>query len=314
MTMRGSFMGTGRIWRTGILTILGMVSMLSAPASAQAADCTALSEQGYSAYQRQDFERLEALLRFAPTCPDEAFLLATWNASLWWNEALRLYQAGASQAAQEATLRRVLDFAPLWQAHAALGDFASTRNDHTEATRHYQAALDSINSPALTPAEPPAATIGELFRKAQASRLLAPVYVPTSRSRSGTPSGLASTAFRSFGVREVAIPVQFHFDSVEFTEKGRAAAADLLDYLERQGMPAITLIGHADPMGDPEYNRELSLRRAQAVADRLRTQGYSGEVRVEGRGYDEPFQVDDPGRYSLAELHQLHRRVELRRQ
>lgn len=306
-------MGTGQTWLTGILTAFAVVLTFGNPVNAQTTDCAAVSEQGYTAYQRQDRERLEALLRLAPSCPDEAFLLATWNASLWWNEALRLYQTGAPQAAQEATLRRVLDFAPLWQAHAALGDFAHARNDHTEATRHYQAALDSINSPALTPAEPPATTIGELFRKAQASRLLAPVYVPTTRSRSGNPSGLASTAFRSFGVREVAVPVQFYFDSVEFTEKGRAAAADLIDYLERQGMPAITLIGHADPVGDPEYNRGLSLRRAQAVADRLQAHGYSGEVRVEGRGQDEPFRVDDPGRYSLAELHQLHRRVELRR-
>ena len=290
-----------------------MILMLAGPLAAQPPDCAALSEAGYAAYQHQDRERLEDLLRHAAACPDEAFLLATWTAGLWWNEAVRLYQSGAPQGVQEGALHRVLDFAPLWQAHAALGDFASTRDDHTEATRHYQAALDSINSPALTPAEPPEAVIADLFRKAQASRLLAPVYVPTTRSRSGAPTGLASAAFRSFGVREVAVPVQFHFDSVEFTDKGRAAATDLVDYLNRQEVPAVTLIGHADPVGNPEYNRALSLRRAQAVADYLRMAGYRGAVRVEGRGQDEPFAVDDPSRYTQAQLHQLHRRVELRR-
>ena len=314
MTERRDFMVAGRRLLTGVVITLGLILTVAGSVGAQSTDCAAISKEGYSAYQQQDRDHLEALLRLAAACPDDAFLLAIWNASLWWNEALRLHEAGAPLEQQEATLARVLDFAPLWQAHAALGDLARERDDHATAARHYQAALDSINSPALTPAEPPADMIGELFRKAQASRLLAPVYVPTTRTRSGAPSGLASTAFRSFGVREVAVPVQFHFDSVEFTEKGQAAAADLLDYLERQGMPAITLIGHADPVGDADYNQVLSVRRAQAVADRLHAQGYSGTIRVEGRGHDVPFQVDDPERYTLAELHQLHRRVELRRQ
>lgn len=300
-----------RVWYLPLVLYLalGVVGLVAAAPP----DCDSLGQRGFTAYQQKDRDYLEGLLQHAAACPDQGFLLAIWNAGLWWNVALSLHEDGAPQETQEAALNRVLDFAPLWQAHAALGDVASARDDHVEATRHYQAALDSINSPALTPNEPPEAVIREIFRKAQASRLLAPVYVATSRSRSGAPTGLASTAFRSFSVREIAVPIQYHFDSVEFTEKGLDAAADLLDYLNRQDVAAVTLIGHADPVGDVEYNRKLSLRRAQALGDYLQAAGYHGSVQIDGRGSEEPFAVDDPSRYTQAQLHQLHRRVELRR-
>jgi len=291
-----------------------MIGMVFWAGAAQASDCHALTDRAYPMYAQQDYASLSALVHSdqALVCPEQRFQLQRWSAALLWNQALALHQAGADIAQQEAVLLQVLDYAPLWQAHAALGDLASERNDHAQATRHYQQALDAIGNPALTPNEPVGMT-ERLFRKAQASRMLATDYVPTTRSRSGEPTGLASTAIRSFGVREVALPVQFEFGSVAFTLKGREAAEDLLDYLNRQGVTAITLIGHTDPVGSVAYNERLSLRRAQAVAEYLRTHGFSGQINTQGRGPHEPFVVDDPGRYTQEQQHQLHRRVELRR-
>ena len=302
---------------THLKRIAGLVGLLLVWGSitTQASACEAFAQQAYAAYQRQDYPTLSALIDHdqALACPEQRFQLQRWAAALLWNQALALHQAGASIPEQEAALRRILDYAPLWQAHAALGDLASDRNEHSQATRHYQQALDAIGNPTLTPNEPVGIT-ERLFRKAQASRMLATDYVPTTRSRSGEPTGLASTAIRSFGVREVAIPIQFEFNSVEFVAKGREAAEDLLDYLNRQGATAITLVGHTDPVGSVTYNEHLSLRRAQAVAEYLRAHGFSGTIHIEGRGPHEPFSVDDLGRYTLEQQHQLHRRVELRRE
>lgn len=296
-----------------ILILVGLAGFGPWVRSAGGGECDDIGREGVDAYQRGDLAGLEEVLGRSLGCPDERFRLSLQAAALAWNHALALHQSGADAAAQEAGLARVLDFAPLWQAHAALGDMAARRGDHSQAAHHYQQALDSIASPGLTPEEPATDLIQSLFRKAQASRLLAPDYVPTSRSRSGEPTGLARLAIRSFGVREVAVPIQFVFDSVEFTPKGRLAATDLLDYLSRQDLAEVTLIGHADPVGCPDYNRRLSQRRAEAVAAFLRGQGFAGLVRTEGKGSAEPFVVDDPQAYSREEMHQLHRRVELRR-
>lgn len=296
--------------RKGIAIILAGL-LLAAPVMADT--CVTLAQEGHAAWKSENLAELETLLTRALGCPDEQFTLSLWAAGLAWNEALAQYQAGASEAQQKASLERVLTFAPLWQAHAALGDMAANRREHGTAANHYQEALDAINSAALTPAEPPAATIEALFRKAQTSRLLAPDYVPTTRSRSGEPAGLAGTHFRNIVIRKVALPIHFEMNSTALTPKGEAAVADLLDYLTRAQPATATLIGHACAIGDPDYNRRLSRQRAEAVANWLRQQGFSGHIQTEGRGSEVPFEVDDPARYTQAERYEMDRRVELRR-
>lgn len=277
--------------------------------------CADLESQGRAAFAANDEASLSAALADAARpCPAQTAVLRQLLAGLRFNQALALHRADAPEAEQEQALRRVLEVMPLWQAHAALGDMAAARGEHGEATRQYQDALDAIASPSLTPAEPPEEVITRIFRQAQTSRLLAPDYVPTTRSTRGEPGGLAAPAIRSFGVIRVALPIQFHFDSTEFTEAGTAAAVDLADYLRVQGDGPITLIGHADPVGNAEYNRRLSLRRAEAVRDYLAAHGLSGPIRVEGRGHDEPFQPATEAELTREQIHQMHRRVELLRE
>lgn len=292
--------------------LVGLVILGSPGAAAQ--DCPGVEAAGRAAFAGNDAPGLEQALARAPrACAAEADVLRHLLAGLRFNQALALHQTGASADRQEAALRRVLEVLPLWQAHAALGDLATGRGDPAEATRQYQSALDSIASPSLTPTEPPLGVIEGLFRRAQTSRLLASDYVPTSRGTRGEPAGLAATAIRSFGVTQVALPIQFRFDSTEFTSTGLAAADDLAAYLRAQGDGPVTLIGHADPTGAAEYNRGLSLRRAEAVRDHLRARGLAGPITVEGRGHDEPFEPASAATLDRDQLHQLHRRVELRR-
>lgn len=107
----------------------------------------------------------------------------------------------------------------------------------------------------------------------------------------------------------ISTDVLFAFDSADLgsdaDEALRAAGAQLAE----SGAGQITVVGHTDDQGDAAYNQELSVRRAQAVADRLAQvvdmSGYS--VVVEGRGMTEPALE---GKTSDARA--ANRRVELR--
>lgn len=301
-----------------VLTLLCLLGT-----NARAADCATLAHAGRQAYEQGDTERLKALLPQVEDCsPELRVTLRRRTAELLWNALVARHQAGAPPAALEAALHEVVRFAPLWQAHAALGDLRAEADEHARATEHYQMALDAMNDTGLTPNEPPLAVIESVFRKAERSRLLADRYVPTTVTRNRQPGGLASSAIRSFTPSRTAVPVEFRFDSVELTAKGHEAGLDMVDYLTRQEVAAITLIGHADPSHalaetDPaaaaRYNRALSQRRAEALAEFLREQGFGGRIRTEGRGHDEPLAVDEPQRYSREALYRMYRRVELQR-
>ena len=118
-------------------------------------------------------------------------------------------------------------------------------------------------------------------------------------------------SIRGFVVERVPVPITFHTGSAEFTEKGRHAAADMVEYLTMQNPGRITIAGHTDPRGDESYNLALSRRRAEAVAHYLRMQGFAGQVQVVAKGESERFAVDDPSAYTREQRWQMDRRVEL---
>lgn len=66
-------------------------------------------------------------------------------------------------------------------------------------------------------------------------------------------------------------------------EQAKAAARD------GQSFDGLTVIGHTDQLGSDAVNDPLSRRRAQAVADYLRNNGFPGQnIQVEGRGSRDP--------------------------
>jgi outer membrane protein OmpA-like peptidoglycan-associated protein len=107
---------------------------------------------------------------------------------------------------------------------------------------------------------------------------------------------------RNFYVHE---PVTFYFgfdnDTLSATETGKIDA--FLDYMTRFPDVELSIEGFADRRGDPDYNMDLSLRRAQAVEEALIAKGID-EARINdivlGSGATEEFTSGDlapnPGR------------------
>ncbi|KUO55339.1 MAG: hypothetical protein APF80_05040 [Alphaproteobacteria bacterium BRH_c36] len=112
--------------------------------------------------------------------------------------------------------------------------------------------------------------------------------------------------------RTIPIPVQFVYREAAFTEEGQAAVQLLLEYLKISKLDRVTLSGHADERGSDELNMQLSRDRLDAVRDRLRAGGYTGELILLPKGKTEPFAGVDRSALPREDLYQLDRRVELR--
>ena len=75
---------------------------------------------------------------------------------------------------------------------------------------------------------------------------------------------------------------------------------------------AVTLSGHADERGLPNFNMELSRQRLLAIERFLHDGGYQGKLDLLPKGSMEPYMGVDRSLYPYEELMQLDRRVELR--
>ncbi|MDE3722157.1 OmpA family protein [Nocardiopsis sp. N85] len=121
----------------------------------------------------------------------------------------------------------------------------------------------------------------------------------SSTTRAGDRATIALHADRMFDV-----------DAAEPTEEAVATLLRAAHTLRENPGPAeITVIGHTDTRGTDAHNRELSLRRAEAVRDLLeRELGEDFTFSVEGRGADEP--VAEEGGGDDEEARARNRRVE----
>lgn len=294
--------------RIGILLTLSL--LLS---QAVWADCQVIHRQAGKA----DLGTLEALYQKAQRTPDcdDAFRakLGQRVSKAYLRQIQKQLQHDPNADIAES-LNHALSYARTWQALAMRGDLYHDQRDYYRAALDYQEALEIIADRDATPEPPAPALIGQIFKKAERSRILAERYPPTPSNRStGAPEGLAAIGIRGFKPEKVALPITFEFDAITFDAKGQVAAADLLDFLSRQGQPNITLIGHTDKRGEDAYNLILSQRRAKAVKHFLLAQHYAGAIQTEGRGESEPMELDDSHNYEQEEVCRLNRRVELRR-
>lgn len=81
---------------------------------------------------------------------------------------------------------------------------------------------------------------------------------------------------------------RFDFDSSVVRPEAKAELTLLAALVTRIGEPVPALFGHADPVGDDEYNKALSGRRAAAVYGLV-----TRDVELWDRLYAQPFSTDD---------------------
>lgn len=87
--------------------------------------------------------------------------------------------------------------------------------------------------------------------------------------------------------------VLFAFNKAELLSGGKDKLDDLAKSAQGAEVDRIVLAGYADRIGSDEYNRDLSERRAQAVADYLASKGVDqSRIQVEGRGEEQPVTGD----------------------
>jgi OmpA-OmpF porin, OOP family len=87
--------------------------------------------------------------------------------------------------------------------------------------------------------------------------------------------------------------VLFEFDKADLLPAGQKKIDEISDRLKGANVQLINAIGHADRIGNDNYNKQLSEKRAAAVKDYLAQKGVDqGKVRSEGRGESEPVTKD----------------------
>jgi outer membrane protein OmpA-like peptidoglycan-associated protein len=131
----------------------------------------------------------------------------------------------------------------------------------------------------------------ELDRMQQALAQIA----PTRRTASGMVVELANDSF------------YFDFDKASLRPENREILSRIAGVLLASEGYRVFVYGHTDDTGPADYNQELSLRRANSVADYLRRAGVPKDVMdVEGFGKTNPRVRNDN-----AEARQKNRRVEI---
>lgn len=110
-------------------------------------------------------------------------------------------------------------------------------------------------------------------------------------------------------VESVVFPdIAFRFNSAELTDLGKGRAYLAAQKLKEESELVVVVEGHADQMGDEEYNQKLGLRRAQRVIKELTELGIDpARVSAISLGKSKPL-IDQETDWARA----VNRRVEFR--
>ena len=115
---------------------------------------------------------------------------------------------------------------------------------------------------------------------------------PPAPSREAKVATLKKVGFTPAGDGwEISLGVKLLFESDvdALTDDGRAAVSELARTLRELGIERIRVDGHTDNVGSDKYNAGLSLRRAESVAQHLRSTGWRDDAILRrGFGADKP--------------------------
>lgn len=79
--------------------------------------------------------------------------------------------------------------------------------------------------------------------------------------------------------------VYFESGSTRMTQEATADLPKVMGALKKRKVPDVSVIGHTDTVGTEAFNKDLGLKRANSVAEKIRAQGLDNvEVSVESQG------------------------------
>jgi len=88
--------------------------------------------------------------------------------------------------------------------------------------------------------------------------------------------------------------IYFDFDQSELSDESRTILTNNADWLKEDENRKLTIEGHTDEVGTPEYNLGLGERRARAAKEYLVRLGIDGDrVKIITYGEEKPTSVDD---------------------
>jgi outer membrane protein OmpA-like peptidoglycan-associated protein len=290
-----------------LLTIITVAGLCLATGAAKAG-CEVLDAKIRTAIETGAMNELPALaqaISAEPSC-DGSYVDAARRSM-----ALTLLASGqnADGAFDPAKVEAAAAIARPWQVNAAYGDLAYSRGDYVTAVGAYEGAINEIRNVTLVPDPPSGEMELYLAKRAYQAKSLAPTYI-ASRGFRGEPAGVIVPKFRNFSAVTVPIPVRFLVNEATLTPDGASAVDDLFNFLSSQNVRKLKLIGHTDETGSADYNRGLSLARAESVATALRAKGYAADIEIVGAGESQPFEADDRSKYGQEDLYSFDRRVE----
>lgn len=109
-------------------------------------------------------------------------------------------------------------------------------------------------------------------------------------------------------VCDAPLHINFEADSAVIRSGSEAILSDIFRVLTESGVESATIEGHTSTEGTDEYNRDLSQRRATAVADALVALGFPADAFVTvGLGESDPIIFPEPDEAARA----INRRVEI---
>lgn len=85
--------------------------------------------------------------------------------------------------------------------------------------------------------------------------------------------------------------IYFGFDKVQINPDPQIdiSIAEFKNWIEANPVSSISVTGHTDPAGTPEYNMTLGLKRAQAIQKYLEEKGFpSDRIVTDSKGEDQP--------------------------
>jgi OOP family OmpA-OmpF porin len=120
----------------------------------------------------------------------------------------------------------------------------------------------------------------------------APIAKAPEPAAAPAPAPLAAAAPAPVVIEKVTLStdVLFEFNKADLKPAGQQKLDELAKNAQGANVDKVVLVGHADRIGSEEYNKELSEKRAQAVADYLKQKGVdSTRLQVEAKGKSEPI-------------------------